>query len=444
MSPRLMGEGTMPHNSGLSRRDLLKWTGVSGLAVLATACGAGGTTSGSGTGGAKALSVLVEAGGKAELTKIAEAFTKKTGAKVTFIELPYDGLFNRLSGELSAGTVSFDVAALDAIWLTAFAGAVRPLTELFTADVKADLFPALVTEAQVGGAFVGMPVWTNAEILFYRKDLFEDSDEQAAFKKKYGYELTPPTTWEQFNDAAAFFTRDGKLYGTDVKGAVETEFLAHVLQAGSPGVVLDASGQVIIDNEQHLKALTFYSDLNNKLKVSPPGAAQLDWAGAQNLFNQGKTAMMRFWAHAFPLIPKDSPVYGKVGVAPMIGGSAGVAGIPGPWYLSVPKATKQADLATEFVKFAYDNNAMAIESSLGLAARKSAFEQYADKPGYEHFKPLLETLNATATKPRPATAKWQQIVDTVLIPTLQQSLNPNADYVALLATAKDKVQSLAQ
>jgi ABC-type glycerol-3-phosphate transport system substrate-binding protein len=408
----------MPHNSGLSRRDLLKWTGASGLAALATACGAGGTTSGSGAGGAKALSVLVEAGGKAELTKIAEAFTKKTGAKVTFIELPYDGLFNRLSGELSTGAVSFDVAALDAIWLTAFAGAVRPMTELFTADVKADLFPALVTEAQVGGTFVGMPVWTNTEILFYRKDLFDD--------------------------AAAFFTRDGKLYGTDVKGAVETEFLAHVLQAGSPGVVLDASGQVIIDNEQHLKALTFYSDLNNKLKVSPPGAAQLDWAGAQNLFNQGKTAMLRFWAHAFPLIPKDSPVYGKVGAAPMIGGAAGVAGIPGPWYLSVPKATKQADLATEFVKFAYDNNAMAIESSLGLAARKSAFEEYAAKPGYEHFTPLLETLNATATKPRPATAKWQQIVDTVLIPTLQQSLTPNADYAALLAAAKDKVQSLAQ
>ena len=35
----------------------------------------------------------------------------------------------------------------------------------------------------------------------------------------------PPTTWQQFEDAAKFFTRDG-MFGTDVKGAVETEYLA--------------------------------------------------------------------------------------------------------------------------------------------------------------------------------------------------------------------------
>ena len=72
------------------------------------------------------------------------------------------------------------------------------------------------------------------------------------------------------------------------------------------------------------------------MKVAPPGAAQVDWGAAQNLFNQGKTAMTRFWAHAYRQIPKDATVYGKVGVAPMIGGSAGIGGIPGPWYLSLP------------------------------------------------------------------------------------------------------------
>ena len=43
-------------------------------------------------------------------------------------------------------------------------------------------------------------------------------------------------------------------------------------------------------------------------KSAPPGAAQVDWAAAQNLFNQGKTAMTRFWAHAYRQIPKDAPV----------------------------------------------------------------------------------------------------------------------------------------
>jgi ABC-type glycerol-3-phosphate transport system substrate-binding protein len=424
----------------LSRRGFLKAGGAAGAATVLAACGAGGSTGAdSGT-----LTVLCEAGGKAELTKIAEAFKRQKGRTVTFVELPYDGLFNRLNSELSSGSVSFDIAALDAIWLSTFAGALRPLDDMFTSRVKADLFPALVSEAQVNGKYVGMPVWTNAEILFYRKDLFEDPTEQTAFAQRFGYPLAPPTTWQQFTDTAVFFTRGTDLYGTDVKGAVETEWLAHVLQAGAPGVVLDADGKVIIDDEQHLAALTFYSDLNNTLKVAPPGASQLDWAGAQNLFNQGKTAMLRFWAHAYPLIPKDSPVHGKVGVAPMIAGSAGIGAIPGPWYLGIPTAGAQHDLAAEFIQFAYDNNELAIQSDLGLAARKSAFSAYADKPGYEHFAALMTTLDAPATKARPAHPKWQQIVDDVLVPMLQKSVTPGADYAALLAVAREDVTRLVQ
>ena len=439
MEPRMPGRG-------VSRRDVLKWTGLAATTGFALGGPLGGRRARAAARrqGSGSLNVLVEAGGKAELEPVAAAFKESTGNEVSFIELPYAGLFERLQSELASGSVSFDVAALDAIWLTTFAPAVRPLDELFTEEVKADLFPALVTEAQVEGRFVGMPVWTNAEILFYRKDLFEDPNEQSAFESEYGYPLAPPKDWQQFSDVAVFFTRDGDLYGTDVKGAVETEWLAHVLQAGSPGVVLDDEGNVIIDNEQHVAALAFYSDLNNELQVSPPGAAQIDWGAAQNLFYQGQTAMMRFWAHAYPLTPEDSVVAGKVGAAPMIAGEAGVAGIPGPWYLSVPEATDKADLATEFVRFAYDNNALSLQSSLGLAARVSAFSELAGQPGYEHFQPLLDTLSAPATKPRPATPRWQQIVDTVLVPTIQESLNPGADYAGLLANAKSDVERLVQ
>ena len=40
----------------------------------------------------------------------------------------------------------------------------------------------------------------------YRKDLFENKDEQAAFKAKFGYDLAPPKTWAQYKDIAEFFT----------------------------------------------------------------------------------------------------------------------------------------------------------------------------------------------------------------------------------------------
>ena len=42
-------------------------------------------------------------------------------------------------------------------------------------------------------------------VTYYRKDLFDDPDNQAAFKAKYGYDLAPPKNYQQFGDIACFF-----------------------------------------------------------------------------------------------------------------------------------------------------------------------------------------------------------------------------------------------
>ncbi|MDQ6693626.1 MAG: sugar ABC transporter substrate-binding protein [Chloroflexota bacterium] len=366
---------------------------------------------------------------------------------MNFVEAPYAQVYDKLSAEMASGGSSYDVATLDVIWLPRFAQFAEPLDSMFTADVKSDLFPALVSDAQSNGHFIGMPQWANAEILYYRKDLFEDPKEQAAFKAKYNYDLKPPTTWQQFIDAAQFFTRkgaDGKttMYGTDVKGAVETEWLAQVLQAGSPGVVLDKAGKVIIDDPEHVKALQFDADLHCKYNVTPPNVNEIDWNAAQNLFYQGQTAMMLFWAHAYRMTPKDSKVGGKVGVAPMIGGPGGIGAIPGPWYNLVPSTGKNKDLAMQYVKFAYDHNDLGIQAPLGLAARKSAYQEYAGKPGYEHFAPLISTLNAPMTIGRPLVTNWQEITDQALVPLVQQALSCKQTPQEVLSAAAKQIQGM--
>jgi len=419
---------------------------VSAAALALSACGAGRTTTS--PSGGTALTVVVEGGGKAELQPIADLYKKETGTDVDLVELPYAGLYDRISSELKSGSPSFDVAALDAIWLTAFAPGLAPIDDLFTDDVESDLFGGLVTEAQVDGHFVGMPVWTNSEILFYRTDLFGDAANKSDFEEKYGYPLAPPTTWEQYTDVAEFFTRDTDgdgaidLYGTDVKGAVETEWLATVSQAGEKNMVLDpATGEVTIDDAAHKAALDYYVSL---LPYAPSGAAQLDWAGAQNLFYQGKLAMMRFWGHAYRQTPDDSSIKDDIGAAPMIGGPGGIAGVPGAWYLSVPSSGKNQEAATKFIQFAYEHNDLSAETSLGLVARKSAFESKSSSAGYENYPALVTTLEAPQSLPRPATANWQEIVDSVLTPMLQKAVEPGADTAALLAEAKRQIESIIE
>ncbi len=395
------------------------------------------------------LNVLVEGGGKQLQQAIADKFTEETGVKVNLVEQPYAGVFDKLSAEFATGGSAYDVATIDVIWLPTFGDFVEPLDDLFTEDVIADLPEALVNDAKnADGTFIGMPTWANSEILFYRKDLFEDLDQQAAFEAEYGYPLAVPTDWQTFRDAAKFFTQDTDgdgnidIYGTDVKGAVETEWLAHVLQAGAPGVVLDADGNVIIDSPEHQAALEFYAALNCEDGVSPSGVASMGWAEAQNLFYQGQTAMMRFWAHAYRLTPQESSVDGLVGVAPMIAGEAGIAGIPGPWYNVVPSTGKNIELAKQFVKFAYDNNVLGIEAPLGLAARSSAYEQYEGQEGFEAFEPLLATLNAPATQGRPLVENWQQITDEVLVPLVNAAATCEADAATLLADAKAQIEAM--
>lgn len=399
-------------------------------------------SSGSAAAAGQTIRILAEGGGVGLQKGIAEQFTKDTGIKVEFVEVPYADVHDKLAADISSSAGAYDLATIDVIWMTEFGPALTQIDDLMTAEVTGDLPAALVADAKFEDHFIGVPQWANAEILFYRKDLFADAKEQKAFKDQFGYDLVPPTNWQQYRDVAKFFNRPkDKLYGTAVKGAVETEWLAYVLQAGAKSVVLDQSGAVIIDDANHLKALEEYTAPYCGDKVGPDPATT-DWAAAQNLFYQGQSAMMLFWAHAYRMTPKDSKVEGKVGVAPMIAGPGGIAAIPGPWYNVIPSDSAHPDLAKQYIKYAYDHNAMGIDAPLGLAARTSAYQQFQDKDGYEAFKPLLTTLNAPATTGRPMDVHWQQITDEVLTPTVQKALTCKTAPKDVLAEAKTKIEAI--
>ncbi len=398
--------------------------------------------------GAETINILVETGGEMLQKAAARKFTAETGIEVNFTVVPYQGVFDKFSAEIASGSSAFDVVTIDVVWNAKFADHVEDLSALFTDAVRADLPPVLLGDAKVGDKLIGMPAWANAEIVFYRKDLFGKTEEKEAFQARYGYPLAPPETWQQWRDIAKFFTRDtdsnGKpdFWGTDTIGIFPEEWMAHVLQAGSPGVILDKDGQVIINDEAHKKALEFYIAPHCIDHSVPENVNEIGWGEAQNLFYQGKTAMMKFWGHAYKMTPPDSRINGNVGVAPMLAGDAGIAGIPGPWYNVVPSTSQHKDAAKKFVAFAVANNALGIEAPLGLAATNSAYRSYAEKPGYEHFLPLLKTMSAPATQGRPINEKYQEIVDEAVLPALQQALTCKADIGEVLTEARETIEDI--
>ncbi len=396
------------------------------------------------------INILLESGGHSMLEKITENYTAETGTKINLIEVPYAEVYSKFVAEMAAGGSSYDIVLADAVWLSAFAPFAVPIDEIFTDKVVADLFPAQLGDAKVDDEYKFMPVWTNAEVLYYQKSLFEDPEEQAAFKTEYGYDLEVPKTWQEYIDVAKFFTRDTDgdgnldLYGTDVKGVYPEEWEAMVFQAGSDGIVYDNEGNLIIDNQAHVDALDFYKNLHCEYDVTPKNVNEIDWNLSQQMFQDGKLAMELFWGHGYRQIPEDSVVNGNVGVAPMIGGAAGIGAVPGPWFGMIPTTSKNVDTAKAFIQYIYNNDVLCVEnSSLGLAARISAFKQYADVPGYEHFNALIDTLNGPQTMGRPKVDNWQEITDDVLTPLVQQALMCDGTSSAdLLAEAKQMIEDM--
>ncbi len=103
------------------------------------------------------LTVLVEQGGLWLQEAAAKQFEEETGHTVEFVNVPYGSVFDRLSAEMATGGAAFDVATIDVVWMSHFAPFAEPLDDLFTDEVVDDLFASLVADAQIGGAYIGMP-----------------------------------------------------------------------------------------------------------------------------------------------------------------------------------------------------------------------------------------------------------------------------------------------
>lgn len=81
-------------------------------------------------------------------------------------------------------------------------------------DGPPDGFVHLDLQAYFGDRLVAIPADGDVVIYYLRKDLLEDPQERAAFRKQYGRDPAIPKTWKEMQDLAAFFHRPDKgLYG---------------------------------------------------------------------------------------------------------------------------------------------------------------------------------------------------------------------------------------
>jgi multiple sugar transport system substrate-binding protein len=261
-------------------------------------------------GGVTELSILWAQWAPADyLQTLANEYEKETGIKVSVVQEPWGSYYNRFSTEMAAQGTSWDMVVGDSQWLGqgATSGWYVDMTDfLNSTGLKDSVTPATMTyygEYPTGsGKYWAFPTEGDADGWAYRKDLFENPDEQAAFKEKYGYDLAIPETYAQLMDIANFFTRpDAGLYGVAIYTQKDYDAITMGVENTMfpwGGVWQDpATNEVmgIVNSQENIDALQYYRDLYACCQY--PGGNNSFYTETNDAFISGQSVMtMNYFA----------------------------------------------------------------------------------------------------------------------------------------------------
>ncbi|MEX0278584.1 MAG: ABC transporter substrate-binding protein, partial [Ruegeria sp.] len=151
---------------------------------------------------------------------LAKAFEEITGIKVNHQILGEGEVVQAVQTQMQTGRNLYDgyVNDSDLIGTHSRLQLAYPLTDMMEGDWAATTSPTLDLDDFMGiqfttgpdGKLYQLPDQQFANLYWFRKDWFDDEDNKAAFKEKYGYDLGVPVNWSAYEDIAEFFTNDVK------------------------------------------------------------------------------------------------------------------------------------------------------------------------------------------------------------------------------------------
>ena len=266
-------------------------------------------------------------GGPAEAH--AATWEKRTGGTAEVVKSDFSRLFLDYMAALTADEPVYDVLLFPSAWAADFYPYLAQMPDdLRESDTFDDIHPSyrerlMTWDEEWIAATVDGDLFSG----YYRKDLFGDPLNRAAFRTRYGYELFPPDTWSQYRDIAEFFNgrtlRDGSfLYGTAeafARGGQQFWTLfsrasAYTNHPENPGAQFfdPDTMRAQINNPGWLRAVQEYKEI---LAFCPPDALQFGIVEARNAFLDGRTAMVLDWGDTAQIAadPRRSKIAGKVG-----------------------------------------------------------------------------------------------------------------------------------
>ena len=281
---------------------------------------------------------------------------------------------------------------------------------------------SLVRPVIFGETLSSLPWHDGPECLVYRSDLFADPARRAAFRVKFGRDLAPPVTWEEFEQTSRFFTDPAtKLFGTVFAACPDGHNTLYdfVLQLWSRGgELLDSGGVPQLNTAQAVAALDYYRRIVCDPAACHPRSVHLDSTQSGDVFLDGEVAMMANWfGFAARAGREGSPLAGKVAIAP-IPSAEGLAPISLSvfWTLGIGSGSRNKELAWEFLRFiATPERDLGITRHGTVGVRLSTWRNaglQAQIPAYAEIEGI--SLGARQLPTGPHMAAFAVIIDAVI------------------------------
>ncbi|WP_372632756.1 ABC transporter substrate-binding protein [Cohnella sp.] len=339
---------------------LKKTVAVAVLSALLAGCSNGNAGSDAGASGTSSPS-----GGKSKLTfwmkkqlfedqnnlivERAKQFGEENNVDVAVEIIAYEDFYPKWSAAIESKNVP-DVSFFGYQEIGQFKGqGVLEDVRGLLADLESkngEIQPNLKKAITFSDGQYGIPFWTEAQVLYYRKDLLEAA----------GFD-GPPKTWDEFRTMSKALTDPGKgLYGAGIgygKGNSDAEFLTRGIIWSYGGSVDTEDGKTVIaDSPETVQAASFIRDIFLTDKSTPPSAIGWDDSGNNKAYLSGQAAMIFNVGSVLATIKKDNPeLYEKTGIAPYPAGPKGTF-IPGiSNNLGIFKDSKNKELAERFIEY---------------------------------------------------------------------------------------------
>ncbi|ABM58026.1 extracellular solute-binding protein [Verminephrobacter eiseniae] len=388
------------------------------------------------------------------LYAIIPEWEKKTGARVEILSRKnHFELDKEIKQDIAARKIDYCVASNHTSFSPQYGDIYRDLQKALPATWVSQFGKLVLEHSTVAGSLVLLPRHSDVSELYYNKKFYDNTENKAAYKTRFGKELLVPDTWTEFARQAKFFSKPPSVYGTQFPGkdeAITGRFYEMLVAEG--GALFDKDWRPTFNSAVGERALNFFVDLYKSGAV-PKGVPNYIWDDLGQGFASGNIALNLDWGGwaGFFNDPKNSRIAGNVGIARAPRGSSGKrTGWAGSHGFSITKACDNPKAAASLVMALTSLEAQMIEARNGMMptrmdAQKQAAGEFAkkgDKYMLEVFQTFAKGMAEDAFTP-PLIPEWIEASNAIW-PELQKALIGEKTGKQALDDAANKVLAIMQ